>query len=87
MRTRGSSPDSSGDSNATTCRADAAHNDTQDRGASTPRPAPWSELIRKRSEVQVLPGPWLHVPRHPDQMQEREPSAAVRYRAAVLSEA
>jgi hypothetical protein len=40
-------------SHATTRRAHAAHNDNQDRGASTPRPAPCSELIRKRSEVQV----------------------------------
>jgi hypothetical protein len=48
MRTRTSSPDSSGDGNATTCRVHPARNDTQDRGASTPRPAPCSELIKKR---------------------------------------
>jgi hypothetical protein len=41
--------DSSGDSNATTRQATAAHDGTQDRGALAHRPAPWPELIRMRS--------------------------------------
>src|SRR5262245_50989797 len=49
--------DSRGDSNATTCRAVAANVGTQDRGGLAHRPAPWPELIRKRSVVQVHVAP------------------------------
>jgi hypothetical protein len=41
------------DSNATTRRATAAHEGTQDRGALAHRPAPWPELIKMRSFSQA----------------------------------
>jgi len=41
------------DSNATTHRATAAHESTQDRGALAHRPAPWPELIKMRSFSQA----------------------------------
>ena len=40
-------------SNATTRRATAAHEGTQDRGALAHRPAPWPELIKMRSFSQA----------------------------------
>jgi hypothetical protein len=49
--------DSRSDSNAAAHPAASAYADTRDRGARTHRPAPWTELIRKRSLVQVQAGP------------------------------
>jgi hypothetical protein len=51
--------DSNRDSNATTLRTDAAYDDTLDRAVLAHRPAPWPELIRKRSVVQVHVAPPL----------------------------
>jgi hypothetical protein len=48
--------DSNRDSNVATHRANTAHNDSQDGGDLTGQPAGWPELIRKRSEGQVLAG-------------------------------
>src|SRR5262249_48480311 len=45
------------DSSATTHRATRAYVGTQDRGGLAHRPAPWPELIRKRSLVQVQVAP------------------------------
>ena len=48
--------DSRSDRNATTHRTTATRNRTRDRAALARQPAPWPELIKKRSVVQVPAG-------------------------------
>ena len=62
-RVRRRRDDSNCDSNAATHRASVAHDDTRDQRARACRPARCSELIKKRSLVQVHPGPPSKQPR------------------------